>query len=450
MVSGAAAKSTRFNKPRANSPPLPATTFVIDNGAHTMKAGYAVADTEGASETKRDIAGQDGAQQDDQTSSSPPCSVIPNALARTRDKHIFTGLDIATQITDWNEVTFRRPVERGYLVNWEAQRDIWEYSFFDAKTTARYKDQRLHIPYPSETTLILTEAPNTMAALEKNTDEIIMEEWGFGGYVRCVGPTLNAWNEVHGLFGDPVDISASASPLPLDCLLVIDCGYSHTTVTPVYHGRPLQRGIRRLDLGGKALTNYLKELVSVRQYHMLDETHIINEVKEAACFVSGDMALDMERTWKGNPHRPTTADESIVVDYVLPDPVTRAKGFMRPHDTVSATKKRKEMISAPASMSEDVLVLGNERFTVPETLFNPTDIGLQSPGIPEMVMQSLSVLPAGLHPAFLANILVVGGSSLMSGFMERLYVAVRKYYIYHQVVFALLSGIVNSKSYDDL
>ena len=68
-------------------------------------------------------------------------------------------------------------------MNWEAEQEIWDYSFFDEKTA--HKD--LFVKEPGDTTLILTEAPNTMQALQRNADEIIMEEWGFGGYARVVG-----------------------------------------------------------------------------------------------------------------------------------------------------------------------------------------------------------------------------------------------------------------------
>lgn len=30
-------------------------------------------------------------------------------------------------------MAFRRPVERGYLVNWEGQSEIWEHEFFEGK-----------------------------------------------------------------------------------------------------------------------------------------------------------------------------------------------------------------------------------------------------------------------------------------------------------------------------
>ena len=34
----------------------------------------------------------------------------------------------------------------------------------------------------------------------------------------------------------------------------------------------------RVDIGGKLLTNYLKELVSYRQWNMMDDTMIVSKV----------------------------------------------------------------------------------------------------------------------------------------------------------------------------
>lgn len=191
----------------------------------------------------------------------------------------------------------------------------------------------------------------------------------------------------------------------------------------MYKGQPIQRGIRRLDLGGKHLTNYLKEMVSVRQYNMVEETYIMNEVKEAVCFVSNSFGADMEQARKGNYSKRELPrqTEDVIMDYVLPDPNSGKKGHMRVHDPLLAVKKKTGVIGlASESLSEDVLVLGNERFTVPEILFTPSDIGIKQAGIPDMVLESLSVLPTGLHPAFLANVLVVGGNSLLPGFVDRL------------------------------
>ena len=237
------------------------------------------------------------------------------------------------------------------------------------------------------------------------------------------GSSLNAYHDVQYLFG-ALPRESHLSALPAECLLVIDSGFSHTTVTPLLKGKPIQQAIRRLDIGGKFLTNYLKELVSIRHYNMLDETHLMNEVKEAVSYVSENFRHDLEYAWKGvarSRKKALNRSNEILVDYVLPDYNTHRQGFVRPHDPLLTAKMRKlGSLAGAGDVVEDYMTLGNERFTVPEVLFNPGDVGMMQEGLPATVLQSLSGLPPGLWPAMLANILLVGGNSKIEGFMARL------------------------------
>ena len=233
---------------------------------------------------------------------------------------------------------------------------------------------------------------------------------------------MNAYSDVQKLFGSPP--RASSDPLtPAEAILVIDSGYSHTTITPVYKGRPIQQAIRRLTIGGKLLTNYLKELVST-SFNMSDEFYMMNQAKEQVCFVSQDFRADMDRAWRGDSTHPNMAlnpTEGLFVDYVLPDYTSRHEGIVRPHDPVFATKALKaQAVGGPREQVEPFLTLGSQRIKVPELLFNPGDIGMKEGGIPEVVMQSLEAMPTGLWPVMLANIVVVGGNAKFGGFVERL------------------------------
>ena len=238
-----------------------------------------------------------------------------------------------------------------------------------------------------------------------------------------VGSSLNAYHDIQYLYGS-LPREPHVSALPAECLLVIDSGFSHSTITPLYKGKPIQQAIRRLDIGGKFLTNFLKELVSIRHYNMLDETHLMNDVKEATCYVSQNFKQDLERSWKGtsNGRRKALNDgKETVVDYVLPEYNAHRQGFMRPHDPSLTAKMRKMgSLAGAADTIEDYMTLDNERFTVPEVLFNPGDVGMKEEGLPATVLQSLSGLPPGLWPAMLANLLVVGGNAQIEGFMTRL------------------------------
>lgn len=211
----------------------------------------------------------------------------------------------------------------------------------------------------------------------------------------------------------------SPSGLPLECLLVVDAGHSHTTTTPLYHGRPLHGSIRRLEVGGKTLTNQMKELIS-RTFDVHREDWLVGEIKEDVCYVSQAFNADLERVWKGGRHDPRRPDASVVVDYVLPDYETIKRGFARPHDPSVNLRNRALGIGTEGGRREHILTIGNERFVVPELLFTPSDIGLPQAGLPSTILQSIHSLPASLHQAFLANIVVTGGTSKISGFLERL------------------------------
>ena len=224
-------------------------------------------------------------------------------------------------------------------------------------------------------------------------------------------PALNAYNDIPSLFGDPA--VETQTPSPVECLLVVDLGYSHTTITPLLNGHPLQSAIRRLSIGGKFLTNALKELISLRHFNVTDEPWLVNEIKEATSFVSSAFPQDLERTWKGGG-RPV--DPSIVVDYILPDYETRLHGAVRPYDPAAHRKST----AAAAAPREPLVTLGNERFAVPELLFHPSDIGMKEAGLPEAILQSVNALPEGLRPALLANVLVVGGNATIPGLISRL------------------------------
>jgi len=188
-------------------------------------------------------------------------------------------------------------------------------------------------------------------------------------------------------------------------------------VTPLYQGQPLHASCKRLEIGGKTLTNQLKDALS-RSVEVQKEDWIVQEIKEDVCFVSQSFTSDLERVWKGGLKDPRDIDASIVVDYVLPDYEAVKRGFPRPHNSKISRKER--ALGLAGGPREHIVTIGNERFTVPELLFTPIDIGMQQEGLSGTILQSIYSLPEGLWQPFLANLLVTGGSSKFPGLIERL------------------------------
>lgn len=149
-------------RPAKQTERIAANTLVVDNGGHTIKAGFANSDAPDA---------------------STDCHIIPNCIARSNEggrggNKVYIA-DELEQCRDTGEMAFRRPVDKGFIVNWDSQLDIWKWSFFR-------QDARLQCD-PHETNLVLTEAPNCPLALQTNTDQIIFEELEFASAYRCSG-----------------------------------------------------------------------------------------------------------------------------------------------------------------------------------------------------------------------------------------------------------------------
>ncbi|CAG8505580.1 11341_t:CDS:2 [Acaulospora colombiana] len=116
-----------------------------------------------------------------------------------------------------------------------------------------------------------------------------------------------------------------------------------------------------------------------RYWDMMDQTYVMNEVKESCCYVSQDFLTDLETCRN-------TRDNPILQEYILPDFSRNSKGFIR-------EKKGGGMYD---QSDEQVLYMNNERFAVPEILFNPSDIGMNQAGIPEVIVESINATHPGI------------------------------------------------------
>jgi len=65
-------------------------------------------------------------------------------------------------------------------------------------------------------------------------------------------------------------------------------------------------------------------------------------------------------------------------------------------------------------------MLSNERICVPEILFNPSDIGIEQAGVPEVIVQAVEACIPDVREALYGNIMITGGCSLFPNFKERL------------------------------
>lgn len=70
--------------------------------------------------------------------------------------------------------------------------------------------------------------------------------------------------------------------------------------------------------------------------------------------------------------------------------------------------------------------IGAERFRAPEILFDPEIIGLEYPGVHQIVVDAINRTDLDLRKALYSNIVLSGGSTLTKGFGDRLLTEVQR------------------------
>mmetsp|Transcript_26050 Transcript_26050/g.46219 ORF Transcript_26050/g.46219 Transcript_26050/m.46219 type:complete len:353 (+) Transcript_26050:353-1411(+) len=247
-----------------------------------------------------------------------------------------------------------RPMQQGVLVNVELERKIWQRVFKGTDC--------------SETDLLLALPPFTPTSVLQSVDQMVFEDFKFRSYRR-----------VHSYL--------------VETGLHLDLGFSGCTVLPSFNGKLLNYAVQRIGVGGKLLTNFMKEKISFRNFDMTDETWLVDHIKQSACYIS----LDFERELSEYQ-----TDRRRACRYALPD-----------RDDYGRLAGRDEE-------SGQTLTLDNLRIAVPELLFKPSDVGLPQAGLAEAMVYCVERTPALIAQDLLSNIVISGGSAGFPNLKERL------------------------------
>jgi len=163
--------------------------------------------------------------------------------------------------------------------------------------------------------------------------------------------------------------------------IILDVGDGVTHAVPIHEGFALPNAIIRLDLAGSDITDYLNKLLIEKGYKLTthSDREIVKDIKETLCYVAQDFDEEMKTATKGS---------NIQKDYEL--------------------------------ANNEVITLDTERFRAPEALFEPTLIEIKSPGVHEIIYNSIMKCDVDIRNDLYKNIVLSGGSTMFSGFEDRL------------------------------
>jgi len=112
--------------------------------------------------------------------------VIPNFLSKAKHERrkVFFG-DQLTECKDFSGLFYVLPFQKGYLVNWDVQRQLFDYLF--NKDTLKHE--------PTDVNIVVSEPQFNFTSVKECLDEILFEEHRFKAVCRTTACQLSSWKK---------------------------------------------------------------------------------------------------------------------------------------------------------------------------------------------------------------------------------------------------------------
>lgn len=315
------------------------TPIVADGGSSSLKAGFA------GEEAPRLIFS----------------SVIGRNLARPSDPPLVGDIAIEAAARPNSGLSLSYPLEHGIIEDFDSMTLVWGKMFEELKV-----DPRL---FP----VLMTEAPLNPVANREKMAEVMFEKFG----VPAVNLQIQA---VMSLY------TAGRTDG-----VIIDSGDGVSHVVPVFEGYTVPTAIKRIDLAGRDLTEWMMTLLNdertdekSRTFSTTTDREMARCVKEQCCYV----ALDFEKEYE---------------------------------EAVGSEDEEGKMEKATVNLPDGTKIeVGKARFCCPELFFQPGLAKKDCRAIHDTVHGCVQMCPIDCRRTLYSNLVLSGGSTMFKNFDTRL------------------------------
>ncbi|KAL3940167.1 MAG: hypothetical protein SGBAC_005238 [Bacillariaceae sp.] len=268
----------------------------------------------------------------------------------------------------WGVLDVKCPIERGIVTNWDDLEHVWHHAFYrELKASPEF--------YP----VYLTEVPMNPKAHRERMTQMMFDTFKVPALYMNTTAALSLY--AHGR--------------TTGC--VLESGQGVTHVVPIYEGVVLVNAIARLNLGGKVLTDYLEK--------MLCETGCVLQDHE-------------ERQVTENGLNLTTKPVHLQVRSMMESLCYVALDFDK--ESIKAIENSRAVDRKFKLPNGESITIGNERFFLPEVLFQPELADLEEDSVVDATFTAIMKCDEYMHQEMLSTVVLSGGCTMFPGFSERL------------------------------
>lgn len=279
------------------------------------------------------------------------------------------------------------PMVDGLIEDWDLIEQVWRHALVD----------RLGVD-PSEHPLLVSEPSFNPSVKREKMTQILFETFSIPALFISKEPVLSCF------------ANARATGL------VVDCGGALTVCTPVFDGYALQRGIIRSPIGGDRISEELAKRVEIKTGKTLCPAYAAKKLFSAdgsfsAQYFDYPLTTLSYRRWA----------TSLIADDLK-------HSVCRVFETYFDAETNANIPCVPYELPDgQILDVGPERFVAADIIFNPALSILPSAvapesqlGIHQLIHNSIAACDVETRKELCSNVIITGGTSLLSGFNERL------------------------------